>query len=86
MIVSWNIRGLNKRARSREIGARLSRLQPRIAILVETRVKEKNAGKCRKVLGQQWQVIDNYEKHENGRIWVLWNARKIIVQKVQCSA
>lgn len=47
MILSWNVRGLNKKARSKEVSSRLSKLQVNIAILVETRVKMENARKVR---------------------------------------
>jgi hypothetical protein len=47
MITSWNVRGLNKVGKLREISSRLLKLHPTIAIILETRVKAANANKVR---------------------------------------
>ena len=49
--MSWNIRGLNKAGKLREISSHLLNLQPSIVVLIETRVKEANAHKIRGKLG-----------------------------------
>ena len=41
MMVAWNVRGLNKSGKIKEINSRLHDLHPAIAILIETRVKSK---------------------------------------------
>ncbi|XP_058750195.1 uncharacterized protein LOC131623214 [Vicia villosa] len=82
MIVSWNIRGLNKVAKQKEISSRLFKLQPNIAILLETRVKKEKAEKWRQKIGGNWQVCDNYRNHANGRIWILWQGSKVNIQTV----
>ncbi|XP_058784780.1 uncharacterized protein LOC131659636 [Vicia villosa] len=73
MIVSWNIIGLNKRARAIEVGAHLRYLHASIVVLLETRVKNKNSDSVRNKLAKNWNYLDNYKDHDNGRIWVLWN-------------
>jgi exonuclease III len=50
MIIAWNVRGLNKVGKIREISSRLVNLNPDIAILIETRVKSNKAEKIRKRL------------------------------------
>lgn len=45
MLASWNVRGLNKVGKLREISSRLVELQPEIMILLETRVKQNKAKK-----------------------------------------
>ncbi|CAK8578896.1 unnamed protein product [Lathyrus sativus] len=68
MIISWNIRGLNKVGKVRDISSRLQKLTPAISVLIETRVKVKNASCIR----QKLRLKDNYSNHENGRIWIHW--------------
>ncbi|XP_058726099.1 uncharacterized protein LOC131597415 [Vicia villosa] len=85
MIVSWNVRGLNKGIRNREISSRLSKLNPDIAILVETRVKKDKAVNIRKKLGGQWHYLDNYDNHANGRVWIMWDNNKVDIKSI-CSS
>jgi hypothetical protein len=73
MIVSWNIRGLNKAGKVREISSRLQRLTPTIFVLIETRVKAQNATRIRQKLKLKGNYMDNYSNHENGRIWIHWD-------------
>lgn len=39
MMISWNIRGLNKVGKTIEISSRLKSLNPTIIVLLETRVR-----------------------------------------------
>ncbi|XP_058768747.1 uncharacterized protein LOC131642529 [Vicia villosa] len=73
MITSWNVRGLNKAGKFREISSRLHNLNPAIMILIETRVKEKNADMIRNKMKLKGSYLDNYDKHANGRIWICWD-------------
>ncbi|XP_058777117.1 uncharacterized protein LOC131651471 [Vicia villosa] len=68
MIIVYNIRGLNKTGKVREISFCLNQLKPDMAILVETRVKASNADKIRNKLGIYWSYMDNYSHHENGNL------------------
>ncbi|CAK8572631.1 unnamed protein product [Lathyrus sativus] len=70
MLVSWNVRGLNKSGKLREISFRLLTLKPEIIVLIETRVKLPKANSARNNLKMQRKFIDNYSHHENGRIWI----------------
>lgn len=85
MIVSWNVRGINNAGKSREVFQRLNKLNPVLAILVETRVKQQKAQNIRNKMGSKWQYLDNYEKHSNGRIWIMWNENKIRVKMLENS-
>ncbi|XP_058756104.1 uncharacterized protein LOC131629335 [Vicia villosa] len=73
MIVSWNVRGLNKSGKLREIRSCLLELFPEICILIETRVKSNKADSIRNKLNLSGKVADNYSNDSNGRIWVIWN-------------
>lgn len=72
MIVTWNMGGLNKRERHIEIGAHLRKIKTSCVAMLETRVKENNANKIRRMFEGNWNWIDNYKHHPNGRIWVIW--------------
>lgn len=82
MIVSWNVRGLNKAGKLREISSRLLELQPEIAILIETRVKENKAAKVREKLRLNGNYLDNYTCHANGRLWIHWDLNRVDVKCV----
>lgn len=68
MIISWNLRGLNKMGKLRETSSRLLNLYPKIAILLETRVKCDKAKKVKDYLNLRGKYLDNYQAHYNGRI------------------
>lgn len=42
------------------------------ATILETRVKENNVNKVRKVFGSNWKWLDNYTHHPNCTIWIMW--------------
>ncbi|XP_058775694.1 uncharacterized protein LOC131649972 [Vicia villosa] len=73
MIISWNVRGLNKSGKLREISSRILELKPGICILIETRVKNNKAINVRNKLNLPGKYIDDYPNHTNGRIWIVWN-------------
>src|SRR4051812_9779869 len=83
MIISWNVRGLNKAGKCREIATRLKKLSPAIGILIETRVKYNKKDGVRNKLGGNWDFLDNYQAHENGRLWVMWDKTKVCLKSIQ---
>ena len=44
--------------------------------LMETKIKEPNAKKIHKNLGNKWNQSSNYNHHEKGRVWVSWRYDK----------
>ncbi|XP_058775885.1 uncharacterized protein LOC131650179 [Vicia villosa] len=85
MIISWNVRGLNNAGKCNEITTRLKKLDPDIAILVETRVKLNKVNSIRNKFGNSFSYIDNYSKHLNGRIWILWNNNRVNLVVEDCT-
>lgn len=83
MIVTWNVRGLNKRARHIEIGSHLRKMEVSCVALLETRVKENNANKIMRILGNNWSWTNNYEHHINGRIWIIWKNDDIEIKVME---
>lgn len=80
MITSWNVRGINKEARKREVRSYLHVLQVPVIALLKTRVKLDNAHIIRLKLGNKWSYIDNYFHHHSGRIWLLWNDQEVRIK------
>lgn len=75
-MISWNVRGLNNKIHRREVRSHLKKLDGACIALLETRVKQAKAEKIQKDLGN-WEVTDNYTHHANGRIWILWDLRRV---------
>ncbi|XP_058748823.1 uncharacterized protein LOC131621801 [Vicia villosa] len=85
MMISWNVRGLDKHVRSMEVGAHLTMNKVSCVALLETRVKINNKEKSRKHLGLDWHFIDNYAHHLNGRIWLGWDHRLWHIKEIGAS-
>ena len=86
MIVAWNVRGLNKMGKLKEISSRLLQLDPMIIVLIETRVKKSKAINIRKKLRFKGMYLDNYVDHDNGRIWLCWDNNRIDLKFVHSSS
>lgn len=86
MIISWNLRGLNKMGNLRETSSRLHNLHPKISILLETRVKCDKAKKVRDYLNLRGKYLDNYQAHYNGRIWIFWDDSYKDIRLVKCTS
>lgn len=76
------MRDLNKRARHVEIVAHLRKHGVSCAGLLETRVKNSKSNNIRKVFGNNWKWIGNYEARDNERVWFGWNPHIMDVIKV----
>ncbi|XP_019248742.1 PREDICTED: uncharacterized protein LOC109228008 [Nicotiana attenuata] len=73
MIIStWNIRGLNKPYKQKELRNFLQKNKVDILGCLETRVKEKKAKNILQKVAKDWRYCCNYSKGENGRICILW--------------
>ncbi|CAI8590828.1 unnamed protein product [Vicia faba] len=53
--------------------------------MLETRVKSNKAGNVRDKLKLRGKYLDNYVKHNNGRIWVYWDENLVDIQEVKCT-
>ncbi|KAM3265795.1 hypothetical protein P3L10_002789 [Capsicum annuum] len=69
----WNVRGVNKRYKQREVKKFLSNKHIKLAGLIETRVKEHKYSSILNLIVPGWGSINNYNAAENGRIWVVWD-------------
>ena len=64
----WNVRGMNKRYKQKEIKLLLQQNKASLAGLIETRVKEVNIKATFKAIAPGWRIIHNYKKAANGII------------------
>ena len=64
----WNVRGMNKRYKQKEIKLLLQQNKASLAGLIETRVKEVNIKATFKAIAPGWRIIHNYKEVANGRI------------------
>ncbi|XP_019224481.1 PREDICTED: uncharacterized protein LOC109206146 [Nicotiana attenuata] len=71
----WNVRGVNKRYKQKELANYIKSKNVKIAGLMETRVKEHNFKRVTKAIAPDWEGINNYQYAQNGRVWVLWDPR-----------
>ena len=69
----WNVRGMNKRYKQKEIRLLLQQNKATLAGLIETRVKETNSTAVLKAIAPGWKIIHNYKDAANGRIWLVWD-------------
>ncbi|XP_074290639.1 uncharacterized protein LOC141617350 [Silene latifolia] len=73
IITTWNIRGFNKPIKHSEVVHFLNENKVDLLGLLETRVKHTKAKKILRNNFRRYSVFCNYNKHSNGRIWILWN-------------
>lgn len=71
IVCSWNIRGLNKLFKQKELNAFLLKNKVSIMGCLETKVKDKKVAKVKRKFEGEWTIYDNYTVAPKGRIWVL---------------
>ena len=64
----WNVRGMNKRYKQKEIKKCLQNNKVTLAGLIETRVKENNTRTTINNIAAGWNCLNNYKNAVNGRI------------------
>ncbi|XP_060178324.1 uncharacterized protein LOC132608297 [Lycium barbarum] len=72
-VITWNIRGINKLYKHRELKVFIKENKVGVIAIVEHRVKEIRADKLIKKLVPGWSWCNNYNSCLKGRIWTLWN-------------
>ena len=85
-IGSWNIRGVSRPFKQKELRLWINRNHLCLVGVLETRVRERNATQIINSIAPSWHSITNYNQHVNGRIWLLWDPAVIAVRPLQLSA
>lgn len=57
-----------------------------VAILIETRVKKNKVEVVGTKMEINWKFTDNYTKHENGKLWIVWDPNKVNINLITCSS
>lgn len=90
--LAWNVRGLNKRYRQKELTRYLRENRVKLAGLIETRVKEHKTYRISNKISPGWGFEANYTHAMTGRIWLPWDNNvywiKILkneAQLIQCN-
>ena len=81
-IISWNVRGMNKREKRLAIKREIANFLDSIVILVETKIHLRNALKFKESLWPQAEFLHNYQSNLRGRIWLLWDAKTYSLTKL----
>lgn len=68
----WNVRGFNKVTKQAVVKKWVWDQNSQFGCLIETRVKEKKAGRIVGEVFEGWNFMGNYEHHRLGRLWVVW--------------
>lgn len=87
----WNIRGLNEPCKQFAIKSLISKNKACFISILESRIKEANKSRLLDAF-LNWHTIDNYDATDGGRMWVLWDPRRVIAtslkvtnQMIHCS-
>lgn len=68
----WNVRGLNKQAKQKEVNLFLHNVKAGLFGLLEMKIKRAMAQREYLNLCSGWPFSTNSMKHPGGRIWLLW--------------
>lgn len=82
----WNVRGINKWYKRKELRNYLKIKNIKLAGFIETRVKKKNAKIISQHIAPGWEVINNYNAAVNGRICILWDPSCYDVKLIKTEA
>lgn len=66
----WNVKGLNKPTKQRDVQLHMHNSHVGMFRLLETRIKRNKAHKASLNLCRDWSFVTNLDKHPGGRIWV----------------
>ncbi|KAK9672338.1 hypothetical protein RND81_12G094100 [Saponaria officinalis] len=75
----WNIRGLNGPSKQKHIKYFLHSQRIGLFGLLETKVKPSSLNSVRLNICDNWCVSTNTQYHKGGRVWVLWDPKKVHV-------
>jgi len=80
IISSWNIRGLNRSNKQKEINKLVSINKVDIIGILETKIKMGKENQIQKFMLPLWEFTTNNKCDGFNRIWVAWNPNKIKVR------
>ena len=72
-IGAWNIRGVSRPFKQKELRVWIHKNQVALVGVLETRVRAENSSQIISSILPYWQSVTNYSQHPNGRIWLIWD-------------
>ncbi|XP_038998866.1 uncharacterized protein LOC120124224 [Hibiscus syriacus] len=73
MIVSfWNVRGINNPLKQAKVLKRLDSCEVDVICLMESRIRRDNSAKFSTVFSADWNLVENYDCVDGGRLWIIW--------------
>lgn len=76
-VITWNVRGINKIYKQKEVKKFIQKNDVGLIVILENRVKEKNVSKTIMKIANNWGWCANYSHSDKGRIWVMWDPNRI---------
>ncbi|KAK4732287.1 hypothetical protein R3W88_025275 [Solanum pinnatisectum] len=76
-LVTWNIRGMNKLHKQKELKLFVKENKVSIIAVLEHKIKENMANKIVRKTLPGWKYEANYEYSNKWRIWLIWNPQLI---------
>ncbi|XP_019267319.1 PREDICTED: uncharacterized protein LOC109244651 [Nicotiana attenuata] len=74
-VVTWNVRGMNKTYKQKEVKEFVRINNKAVIAIVEHRVKDLKANEIIKKIAPGWEWVSNARTGQKGRIWVVWDPR-----------
>ncbi|XP_074271369.1 uncharacterized protein LOC141595303 [Silene latifolia] len=78
----WNIRGMNKDFKQHEVVDFFRANKLDIMGIMETRVRAPKFDYIRRKGFRLFYVLNNYDHHSNGRLWVIWNKANLRITTI----
>lgn len=72
-IIVWNLKGINKPFKQKEVRRIIKRLKIDMICILGTRVHQDNANRIKNSIAPGWDFVHNYSVHSLGRIWFCWD-------------
>ena len=81
-LACWNIRGLNATPKQLEVRKMILDHKLSLVCLIETRVSMIHKPLVVNSVFTDWEMLDNYNSHDLGRIWIGWDPRILKITKL----
>lgn len=85
-ILVWNVRGLNRPQKQKEVRDFLLQQKAGLVCLLETKLKPVNVPSMYTLMFQNWCVHTNFQQHKGGRIFIAWLGQNFQVDIIHSSA
>lgn len=77
-----NVRGLNDPIKQYEIKSLILKILSSMLVVLESKVRENNWKRLVENCGNGFNLLHNYTSSSSGRIWFLWDSRKMRIREI----